>query len=159
MSDNHSKRVAFRRLGRDTVFSVQFMKAVCTLFSPQCGCGLITLKFHILNHLADNLEHFRTASVWSTSAYEHFNFILKLAYESTSTGLQTRKKDNFNVLNINLKRQKISDSTDSLDQLLLCPCKDGCRLICRAQKPSLTPRMEQVRRMILWTSIRVSICL
>ena len=85
-----------------------FKEHVWTLFGPHCDRGLNTLKFHLLDHLVDDLERFGTIHVLNASPYEHFNLIVKQSYAGTSKRLQTRERDTIQNLDTDLKRQKLT---------------------------------------------------
>lgn len=73
--------------------------------------ALNTLKYHLLGKLMDHLERFGTVAVLSDSQFEKFNFIVMEAYENISKLLQSNEKDAINLLDINLKCQRVSAST------------------------------------------------
>lgn len=119
MSDNHSKGWSSENLVEMQSSLYNFKTVFWPLFVPHCEHDLNTLKFHLLDHLVYELERFGTGSgsFFSASPYEHFNFILEQAYGSTSKLLQTRKTEvissTVNALDINVKRQKVSASSQS----------------------------------------------
>lgn len=79
--------------------------------------GLKTLKFHHLEHLVDASERFGTNQVLISSPYEHYNFMVKHAYASTSETLQESKRKTVRNLHSTLNRERVSD-------------------VCSAQQPS-----------------------
>lgn len=107
MSDNDSMGWCTKDLQSMRTKVLEFKAKVWNLFRPHCKPGLNTLKFHLLDHLVDDLERFGTIRVLSASPYENFNLIVKQAYSGTSKRLQTRARDTVQVLETNLKRQKL----------------------------------------------------
>ena len=89
---------------------VDFKKQVWTLFRPHCERGLNTLKFHLLDHLVDDLQRFGSIHILSASPYEHFNLIVKQAYSGTSKRLKTRATETVHILGTDLKRQRLAST-------------------------------------------------
>lgn len=89
MSDNYSN-VWYRKDLDDLQHSVSFFKkAVWALFGTNCDYGTNILKFHLLDHLVNELERFETIHALDASPYDHYNFMVKQVYLSTSNQLQT----------------------------------------------------------------------
>lgn len=108
MSDNYSNGWSDAELQdlRSTVLT--FKKQVWSLFGPHCDRGLNTLKFHLLDHLVDDLQRFGTVRVLSASPYEHYNVVIKQSYSGTSKRLQTRERDTIRNLDTDLKRKRLA---------------------------------------------------
>lgn len=109
MAYNYSKGWSTKDLDDMSHYISTFKKAVWALIRPHCDHGLTTLKFHLLDYHFAYLEHFWTMHVQSPSPYEHYNFVVKQAYNSTSKRLHTRTSDTVNNLNSTLKKQRVSD--------------------------------------------------
>lgn len=84
------------------------------MFFGPVECGLNTLKFDLLDHFVDDVERFGTNQFLSSYLYEHFTFIVKQVYWSTSKPLETRTTYIFTFLNSNLKRHNVSNSATSI---------------------------------------------
>lgn len=106
MTDNFHNGWSSSDLDNIRVSISTFKHAFWTLFGPHCSHGLNTLKFHLLDHLVDDLERFGSIHVLSESLYEHFNYIVKQAYNSTSKRLKTRTADTVSNLDLTLTRQR-----------------------------------------------------
>lgn len=52
-------------------------KAVLELLGPCCDHGLEKVRFHLFNHIVDDLEDFRTSQVVSASQHEYYNSVVK----------------------------------------------------------------------------------
>jgi len=113
LSNNYSTGCSTRKMEELMVSIHTFKSAVWRLFGPHCENGLNTLKFHLLDHLVDELARFGTVLVLSASPYEHFNLIVKQSYASTSKRLQTRTSDTVRNSYTSLCRQKQSTITAS----------------------------------------------
>lgn len=61
-----------------------FKKLVLRKFGGRCTTGLHTLKFHLLDHLAEDLGRFGSLSILSASQYEYAHTIFKRHYLRTS---------------------------------------------------------------------------
>lgn len=51
----------------------QFKKMLIETFYEHCVCGLYTVKYHLLNHMAEATQTFQALSVSDNSPYDHFN--------------------------------------------------------------------------------------
>lgn len=117
MSDNNSNGWSTEDLEELRSTVLLFKKQVWALFGPHCDRGLNTLKFHLLDHLVDDLQRFGTIRVLSASPYEQFNLIVKQSYSGTLKRLHTRERDTIHNLDTNLKRQKLA-STQTIGRTL-----------------------------------------
>lgn len=75
-----------------------FKKQVWELFGPHCDKRLNTLNFHLLDHFVHALERFGTIRVLIASPYEHFNYIVKQAYDGSQNGCRQAQWILVNVL-------------------------------------------------------------
>lgn len=66
-----------------------FQKGCIKLFGESCKTGLHTLKFHMLHHLAENVEKYIDVTLMEGSPYEHFNLLIKKEYWGTSKRMKT----------------------------------------------------------------------
>jgi hypothetical protein len=70
---------------------IQSFKAmVSDLFSSEFPRVLLTLKFHLLDHMVCDIERFGSLKALCASPFEHYNLFVKQAYSSTSKRLLTR---------------------------------------------------------------------
>jgi len=75
-----------------------FKKTVMQFYGKYCEKGLFTLKFHLLDHMVEDMRKFGTLSVLDASAYEHFNTDIKAAVRRTSQRSQYRMDETVAVL-------------------------------------------------------------
>lgn len=68
------------------------------LFENHCECGLFSIKFHLLDHLCDDLEKFHTIKVFHDAPYEHINVVLRREYRGTYIMKATRIREEASVL-------------------------------------------------------------
>jgi len=61
-----------------------FKQNTTNLFAPHIRSGLFTLKFHLLDHLVEDLTRFAGLDVLSASPYEYYNTRIKYNYRLTS---------------------------------------------------------------------------
>lgn len=61
-----------------------FKQNTINLFAPHISSGLFTLKFHLLDHLVEDLTRFAGLDVLSASPYEYYNTRIKYNYRLTS---------------------------------------------------------------------------
>ena len=110
LSDNHGNGWIADDL--DTLQSeIKIFKTkMVGLFHDCCPNGLGTLKFHLFDHIVDDIRRFGTISVLSASPFEHFNLHIKSAYRSTSKRLLTREMETAHNLNCTLKRRILHDT-------------------------------------------------
>lgn len=73
-------------------------KMIVSQYGPHSTTGLYTLKFHLLDHLPEDISRFGSLSMLDASPYEHFNTVIKNAYRQTSQRLVTRMDEMINVL-------------------------------------------------------------
>ena len=66
-----------------------FKKECVKCFSPYVSNGLFTLKFHLLDHLTDDLKRYGSLSFLSAGPYEYFNTIVEKHYRTTSKRTST----------------------------------------------------------------------
>ena len=111
MSNNHSRGWSAADMDELQNAVREFKKLLWCVFGPHCNNGLNTLKFHLLDHLVHDLKRFGSISVLSASPYEHFNYVIKQSYASTSKRLQTRTGDTVRNLGTALCQQHFSDKT------------------------------------------------
>lgn len=62
----------------------EFKGPTLHLFGSHCFNGLFLLKFHLLDHLCDELEKFETIGVLGASPFEQFKEAIECAYRKTS---------------------------------------------------------------------------
>lgn len=53
------------------------------VFVIRCKSGLFTMKFHLSDHLSEDLDKVRSVSFLDASAYEHVSIVFKRAYKRT----------------------------------------------------------------------------
>jgi hypothetical protein len=70
-----------------------FKRMVSDLFSSEFPRVLLTLKFHLLDHMVCDIERFGSLKVLCASPFEHYNLFIKQAYSSTSKRLRTRSME------------------------------------------------------------------
>lgn len=64
---------------------VQYFKVLTIkTFQDFCVSGLFTLKFHLLDHMVEDMERFGSLQVLDASAFEHYNTDIKAAIRRTS---------------------------------------------------------------------------
>jgi hypothetical protein len=100
-----------RKTLRDSIHV--FKKLVSSVFRPHFENSILTLKFHLLDHVVDDLERFGSIKVLSASPFEHFNLNIKQAYAKTSRRYLTRSRETFNNLDGTLKRRRITDAIET----------------------------------------------
>jgi len=91
---------------------LQFKEAVIAFFGDYCDKGVFTLKFHLLDHMVDDLRRFGSLSVLDASAYEHFNTDIKSAVRRTSQRNQFRMDETVGVLSDPMSRV-VGTTTDN----------------------------------------------
>lgn len=74
-------------------FVQAFKRVVVNAFSEHCRKGLFTLTFHLLDHMAEDINRFRSAHVLVFSLLDHFNVTIKQLYRTTSLIDGTRTKE------------------------------------------------------------------
>lgn len=67
-------------------------RSICT-FKDHCELGSFTIKFHVVNHICEDLEKFEIVRFLGASAYGHFNVVLYRAYFRTSVRRASRTKE------------------------------------------------------------------
>lgn len=55
---------------------LKFKTVVEKTFAPQCSYGSFILKFHLLDHVAENLEKFGSLSSTKAAPFEHFYMLI-----------------------------------------------------------------------------------
>jgi len=60
-----------------------------SFFSKYVERGLYTLKFHLLDHLVDDIEKYSSLAYLDAGPYEHYNAVIKQFYRKTSKRLNT----------------------------------------------------------------------
>lgn len=80
MSNNNLQGLSTGNLEEMRFYVYNFEKEVQKLFGARSEGGLNTLKFHLRDHLIDDVNRFGTVLVLSASPYEHFNLIVEQAY-------------------------------------------------------------------------------
>ena len=68
------------------------------VFSSNVENGLFTLKFHLLDHLVEDLRNFGSLDVLSASPYEYYNAVFKRHYRETSKRRATAMEETVNRL-------------------------------------------------------------
>ncbi len=83
-SEIDSKGLTLRRLQslRRTIHDLK--TSTSNFFKAYVQHGLFTLKFHLLDHLADDLKKFSSLSYLDASPFEQYNAVLKHFYRQTS---------------------------------------------------------------------------
>lgn len=61
----------------------EFQEGTARHISCYCVTGLFKLKFHLMDHLRDNLEKFGTIGL-AMSPFKHFHVFVKLVLKKTS---------------------------------------------------------------------------
>ena len=90
-----------------------FKTDMTSLFQVFCPTDMGTLKYHLLDHIIDDLSKFGSIRLLSASPYEHFNLQIKAAYASTSKRIRTRDVETNNILNFNLARRTLHETTST----------------------------------------------
>lgn len=76
----------------------EFKRELVERFDDHCESGLYTLKFHLLDHMVEDIRKFGTLSVLDGSPFEHFNVHIKQAYRKTSQRRSTRMMETVGVI-------------------------------------------------------------
>lgn len=75
----------------DITHRISLLKSKCVhTFEKHCEHGIHTLKFHLLDHVVEDLSKFGGLNILDASPYEHFNTFFKQSYRSTSKRIATR---------------------------------------------------------------------
>ena len=109
---------------------IVFKRKCVQLFEPTCETGLITLKFHLLDHLCDNLRKFGTVKIINGAKYEQFNLQVKESYRLTSRRRGTATKETVDQLaeSISNRQEKprMKSTSSTIDRLGLI--RDGYKI-------------------------------
>ena len=109
---------------------IVFKRKCVQLFERTCETGLITLKFHLLDHLCDNLRKFGTIKIINGAKYEQFNLQVKESYRLTSKRRGTATKETVDQLaeSISMRHEKsrMKSTTSTIDRLGLT--RDGFKI-------------------------------
>ena len=76
------------------------------LFEPYVDTGLFTLKFHLLDHLVEDLSKFTSLDFLSAGPYEYYNTKIKQSYRKTSKRRATAMEETVNDMNRSLSSQQ-----------------------------------------------------
>lgn len=79
------------------------------LFEDHCKRGFLTMKFHVLDHLCDNLKKFPSIQFLDASPYEHYKVLLERAYCRTSMRRATRIRKTASALKAALDGMKMKE--------------------------------------------------
>ena len=117
MTDNHGYGWTDKDIQNLRSSISDFKKHMVSSFQDSFPTDLGTLKFHLLDHLPDDLSRFGSTKVLSASPFEHFNLLVKRAYASTSKRLLTRDTETADILHFNLQRRTLHDTPSTLKTL------------------------------------------
>lgn len=78
------------------------------LFRDHCETELFTLKFHLVDHLADDSWQYRSLSFVDAAPFRYFNLEVKQSYIVISKRTSTRMDETVRVMDSVLKRMKSS---------------------------------------------------
>lgn len=67
-------------------------------FTKHCDSDLFTVKYHLLDHMGENIRRFRTLPVPESGPSECFNVHVRKAYRRTSQKGQTKTIEIVNVM-------------------------------------------------------------
>ena len=87
-------------------------KKVVEIYGPHCENGLFTLKFHLLDHLSEDITNYALLEYVDAGPFEGFNTQIKHSFRRTSMRYGTRLEDT--VLNMEpvLKKARRVDKRD-----------------------------------------------
>ena len=91
-----------------------FKEDMTTLFHETSPTGIGTLKFHLIDHIRQDLQSFGSMRMLTTSPFEHFNTHIKSAHSSTSGRLLSRDAETAATLIFNLSRRVLADTPSTL---------------------------------------------
>jgi len=114
MSDNHGLGWSDDSLSdlRDSISA--FKRSMTSLFHNASPTGIGTLKFHLLDHIVDDIRSFGSIRMLTASPFEHFNIHIKSAHASTSGRLLSRDAETVASLAFNLSRRVLEDTASTL---------------------------------------------
>jgi len=75
-------------------------------FEKYCDEGLFTLKYHLMDHLVDDLEKYTDLSFIASSPYEYFNTWIKNGYRETSKRIDSALEETVKVLDHTIRSYK-----------------------------------------------------
>ena len=79
-----------------------FKQEMVAVYGPHSSHGLYTLKFHLLDHLADDIGKYGNVAVIDASAYEGYNTNIKSSFRQTSRRRETRMSETVDFLSYNV---------------------------------------------------------
>lgn len=108
----------------------EFKSVVEGAFASHCPSGLYTLKYHLLDHLVEDLERFGSISFMDAGPFEHFNVVIKQSYRMTSRRLTTRMDETVQrmgsaVDNVRRPRERRNVGGDGASVLKRQKCVEG----------------------------------
>lgn len=83
-------------------------RTVVETFKDHCEKGLFTLKFHTMDHLAEDISRFGSCKFLDAGAFEHFNLAIKRSYRTGSLRHATRMSETVNNMGRVMKRGRIT---------------------------------------------------
>jgi hypothetical protein len=87
-----------------------FKSSMTLLFNDCSPTGIGTLKFHLLDHIVDDLRCFGSIRMLTASPFEHFNIHIKSAHASTSGRLLSRDAETAAALTFNLNTRILAET-------------------------------------------------
>ena len=84
----------------------RFKHQTVKLFEPYVDNGLFTLKFHLLDHLVEDLSKFASLDFLSAGPYEYYNTKIKKSYRKTSKRRATAMEETVKDLGETISSQR-----------------------------------------------------
>ena len=110
MSDNNGLGWSTEALSNVQQTVASFKYQMTSLFHDCSPTGIATLKFHLLDHIIQDLQRFGSIRMLTASPFEHFNVHIKSAHASTSGRLLSRDAETVAALTFNLGRRTLADT-------------------------------------------------
>ena len=87
-----------------------FKRQTVQLFEPYVDTGLFTLKFHLLDHLVEDLSKFTSLDFLNAGPYEYYNTKIKQSYRKTSKRKATAMDETVKNINETISSQQQPES-------------------------------------------------
>lgn len=82
----------------------EFKKMLLETIDEHYNFCQYTLKYYLLDHMVDHIQKFETLSVLGSSAYDHFNVLIKQSTRRSLQRRQSRMMETVKVLERNYER-------------------------------------------------------